>query len=131
MMFWTLFGTSNQLLAALTLLGITVWLKRTGKRDLVHARADAVRARDHGGWALVLQIRAALKLPLGLNAATMNGVVGTVLLALAIYIGLQSALSARRAPLPSPPDGRLVDGRSHRRPPFGRASRGLGVGLGG
>jgi carbon starvation protein len=30
--FWTLFGTSNQLLAALTLLGITVWLKRLGKR---------------------------------------------------------------------------------------------------
>jgi carbon starvation protein len=30
--FWTLFGTSNQLLAALTLLGITVWLSRSGKR---------------------------------------------------------------------------------------------------
>lgn len=29
--FWTVFGTSNQLLAALTLLTITVWLKRTGK----------------------------------------------------------------------------------------------------
>jgi carbon starvation protein len=30
--FWTLFGTSNQLLAALTLLAVTVWLKRLGKR---------------------------------------------------------------------------------------------------
>ncbi|MGH7162544.1 MAG: carbon starvation CstA family protein, partial [Planctomycetota bacterium] len=30
--FWTLFGTSNQLLAALTLLGISVWLRRTGRR---------------------------------------------------------------------------------------------------
>ena len=29
--FWTIFGTSNQLLAALTLLTITVWLKRNGK----------------------------------------------------------------------------------------------------
>lgn len=29
--FWSLFGTSNQLLAALTLLGITVWLKETRK----------------------------------------------------------------------------------------------------
>ena len=27
--FWGLFGTSNQLLAALTLLGVTVWLWRT------------------------------------------------------------------------------------------------------
>ena len=26
--FWTIFGTSNQLLAALTLLGLTIWLKR-------------------------------------------------------------------------------------------------------
>ena len=45
-------------------------------------------------WALVLQIRAALRMPLGLNAATMNGVVGAVLLALALYIGFQSALSS-------------------------------------
>src|SRR5688500_7311 len=30
--FWTLFGTSNQLLAGLSLLGISVWLKRSGKR---------------------------------------------------------------------------------------------------
>ncbi|HEY5313914.1 MAG TPA: carbon starvation CstA family protein [Pirellulales bacterium] len=29
MMFWNLFGASNQLLAALTLLGVTVWLWRT------------------------------------------------------------------------------------------------------
>ena len=29
--FWTIFGTSNQLLAALTLATITVWLKRSGK----------------------------------------------------------------------------------------------------
>jgi carbon starvation protein len=31
-MFWTIFGTSNQLLAALTLLGLTVWLKERGGR---------------------------------------------------------------------------------------------------
>jgi len=31
MQFWTLFGTSNQLLAALTLVGISVWLWRTGR----------------------------------------------------------------------------------------------------
>ncbi len=29
--FWVLFGTANQMLAALTLLGVTVWLLRTGK----------------------------------------------------------------------------------------------------
>jgi carbon starvation protein len=31
-LFWTLFGTSNQLLAALTLLAITVWLRQKGRR---------------------------------------------------------------------------------------------------
>jgi carbon starvation protein len=31
-MFWTIFGTSNQLLAGLTLLGLTVWLKERGGR---------------------------------------------------------------------------------------------------
>ncbi len=30
--FWLLFGTSNQLLAGLTLLGISVWLRRQGRR---------------------------------------------------------------------------------------------------
>ncbi|MGQ0505129.1 MAG: carbon starvation CstA family protein, partial [Myxococcaceae bacterium] len=30
--FWTLFGTSNQLLAALSLMGVSVWLKKQGKR---------------------------------------------------------------------------------------------------
>jgi carbon starvation protein len=32
LLFWTLFGTSNQLLASLTLLGLTVWLYRTGRK---------------------------------------------------------------------------------------------------
>ena len=32
MQFWTLFGTSNQLLAALTLIGVTVWLQPHGQR---------------------------------------------------------------------------------------------------
>jgi carbon starvation protein len=32
MRFWTLFGASNQLLAALTLLTLSVWLKKSGRR---------------------------------------------------------------------------------------------------
>jgi carbon starvation protein len=32
-LFWVLFGTSNQLLAALSLLGISIWLRRTGRRS--------------------------------------------------------------------------------------------------
>lgn len=37
LVFWTLFGTANQLLAALTLIGVTVWLLRSGKRWLYTA----------------------------------------------------------------------------------------------
>jgi carbon starvation protein len=43
MTFWTLFGTSNQLLASLSLLGITVWLKQRAA-VLVRA-ADGVQRR--------------------------------------------------------------------------------------
>ena len=34
--FWVLFGTSNQLLAALSLLGISVWLRRARRKTTVH-----------------------------------------------------------------------------------------------
>src|SRR5690606_3135357 len=89
MLFWTLFGTSNQLLAALTLMGISVWLKRAGKRywftllPMLFVLAITV-------WALVLQVRAAIAGPLGMNATTMNAVVGVLLLALAGFVGFRS-----------------------------------------
>ena len=36
--FWTLFGASNQLLAALTLLSVTMWLKESGRRRSLSRR---------------------------------------------------------------------------------------------
>ena len=36
-LFWVVFGTSNQLLAGLTLLGLTLWLRRSGKSWLFAA----------------------------------------------------------------------------------------------
>jgi carbon starvation protein len=82
--FWTLFGTSNQLLAALTLLAITVWLRRTGHRAwftlLPMAFVMAVTLT-----ALVIQIGVGLA-ALGINAATMNAAVGTVLVTLAAVL---------------------------------------------
>jgi len=101
MLFWTLFGTSNQLLAALTLMSITVWLRRSGKRYWF-TLAPLLFVLTITVWALTLQVQAALKAPLGLNATTMNAVVGVILLALAAYLGVQCALSARKAPVASP-----------------------------
>jgi carbon starvation protein len=101
MLFWTLFGTSNQLLAALTLMGITVWLKRSGKRYWF-TLAPMLFVLGITVWALVLQVRAALAAPFGLNATTMNAIVGVLLLSLALFIAVRSLRSARENPEPVP-----------------------------
>jgi carbon starvation protein len=95
MLFWTLFGTANQLLAALTLMGITVWLYRSGKRYWF-TLAPMIFVLVITLWALGLQIRAGWQSGSGLNAASMNALVGALLLVLAIYLAVQSAMAARR-----------------------------------
>jgi carbon starvation protein len=52
--FWSLFGASNQLLAALTLLGVTVWLWRTRREAwvLVVTGVPAVFMYVMSAWAL-------------------------------------------------------------------------------
>jgi carbon starvation protein len=87
--FWTLFGTSNQLLAALTLLAVTVWLHRE-KRRIWYTAIPMVFVMAITVWALVLQVRTALVAvkneAFGLNAATLNGVVGLALIGLAVAL---------------------------------------------
>jgi len=53
--FWPLFGASNQLLAALTLLGVTVWLWRTKRSSLVWlvTGVPTVVMYTMSSWALV------------------------------------------------------------------------------
>lgn len=91
--YWTLFGSSNQLLAALTLLGITVWLKRNGKRcwytaiPMVFVMAITVTA-------LVVQVthgaRALFK-GAGDTTPVINAVVAVILLGLAAFFVMQAA----------------------------------------
>ncbi|MCS7032379.1 MAG: carbon starvation protein A [Phycisphaerae bacterium] len=57
--FWTIFGTSNQLLAALTLVGVSVWLWRTG-RPVWFALLPAVFMLASTGTALVMNFQAFL-----------------------------------------------------------------------
>ena len=54
--FWNLFGASNQLLAALTLLGVTVWLMRTGKSrwTWVVTAAPMLFMYTMSAWSLLL-----------------------------------------------------------------------------
>ncbi len=103
MTFWTLFGTSNQLLASLSLLGITVWLKRSGRRywfvalPMVFVMAVTVTA-------LVLQARTAFAQAAGLDLAVVNGLVAVTLLVLAmtlVHDGVRALTAPGEAPVAS------------------------------
>jgi carbon starvation protein len=103
--FWTLFGTSNQLLAALTLLGITVWLRRSGRRygytfwPMLFVMTITV-------WSLVLQAGAGLRSLAkdGLTLPAINGIVAVVLLVLAGTLVIEAIASVVRGP-PQPEPG--------------------------
>ena len=82
MTFWTLFGTSNQLLASLSLLGITVWLKRSG-RPYWFAALPMAFVMTVTVTALVLQATNAFSQAVGLDLMAVNGMVAVTLLGLA------------------------------------------------
>ncbi len=58
-MFWSIFGASNQLLAALSLIGITVWLHRTSRyaHAWVFTFVPAIVMLIMSDWALLLLMR--------------------------------------------------------------------------
>jgi carbon starvation protein len=103
-LFWTLFGTSNQLLAALTLLGVTVWLYRSGRRCW-YTLWPMVFVMTITVWALVIQVyvgardasagswRTAAK---DLNPTVMNAGVAVMLLGLAGVFVYEAVAAVRR-----------------------------------
>jgi carbon starvation protein len=97
--FWVLFGTSNQLLAALTLLGISVWLRREGRRSaytwLPMAFVMVVTI-----WSLVLQAAAGLRAlgTPGSGVAIVNGLVSVLLIALAAILVGEAARAVAGRP---------------------------------
>lgn len=98
--FWVLFGTSNQLLAALTLLGITVWLKRTGK-PIWFTFWPMLFVGTITVWSLGVQAFAGLTA--FRDAATgnlvpttlANGLVAVLLVGLALWVAFEAALAVR------------------------------------
>ncbi|NVJ25718.1 carbon starvation protein A [Myxococcus sp. AM011] len=101
--FWTLFGTSNQLLASLSLLGVCVWLKSTN-RPYVYALVPMLFVGAVTLTSLVLLVREALQ-PTSSAASRVNGVVAVVLLALALSlftIGARALRSGRPPAAPAP-----------------------------
>jgi carbon starvation protein len=103
-LFWVLFGTSNQLLAALTLLGISVWLHRSGRRSL-YTWLPMGFVLVITLWSLTLQVSGALgramREGLRLDAPTINGFVSALLMALALALAVE-AVRAVLAPAPVP-----------------------------
>jgi carbon starvation protein len=98
--FWALFGASNQLLAALSLLGVTVWLVRTGRRWAWFVTGLPT------AWMYVMSVWALLTMTVdGFGSTTVVPVVpwvGVVLLALA-GVMLMEAVRVLSNPRDHPP----------------------------
>ncbi len=108
---WPIFGTSNQLLASLTLLAISVWLIKTGRNALVTI-LPMVFMLGMSVWALILQVRPMWSVVAAGQAGAMksdaliSGIVGSVLLALTAWLAVEAyrALAGRRrAAIPAAP----------------------------
>lgn len=91
--FWTLFGTSNQLLAALSLLAITVWLRKLNK-PVWYVVGPMLLVMAVTVVALVLQTRTLVVAAVG-SAPWINGLVSAVLLGLAITLVAYAARAWR------------------------------------
>jgi carbon starvation protein len=83
--FWTLFGASNQLLAALTLLSITAWLHKARKR-IAFTLLPMLFVLTITLWALGLLVYGNFQATTGFDVKMVNGVASLVLILLAIYL---------------------------------------------
>jgi carbon starvation protein len=92
--FWTLFGASNQLLAALTLLAITVWLyqarQRIGFTLLPMLFVLAITL-----WALVKIVVGNLRASGGFDVKLLNAISAAALVTLAIYLVVTALIKLR------------------------------------
>lgn len=97
--YWVLFGTSNQLLAALTLMGVSLWLHRSGK-SFWFTLLPMIFVLGITFLSLGSQIASFAKsLVEGEEFASplaLNGTVAVTLMALAIYLLIEGVRSFRR-----------------------------------
>jgi len=93
--FWTLFGASNQLLAALTLLSITVWLYKARKR-IAFTLLPMLFVLTITLWALATMVYGNLQATTGFDIKLINGVLSIVLIGLAIFLVVTGLLKLRR-----------------------------------
>ncbi len=93
--YWTLFGASNQLLAALTLISITLWLYKARRRiaftllPMLFVLAVTLTALTELAWNN-------FKASQGLDAGLLNSIASISLLLLAIYIIILALIDFRK-----------------------------------
>jgi len=93
--FWTIFGTSNQLLAALTLMTLSIWLMRSGKPWWVSAVPSAF-LMIITVWSLFLIIKPSLlKLLSGTPVLDPIGIVALLLFVLAALLVFEALRSLK------------------------------------
>ncbi|MBX7166814.1 MAG: carbon starvation protein A [Pirellulales bacterium] len=106
--YWSLFGASNQLLAALTLLGVTVWLWRTRRAWWVWlvTGVPTVLMYVMSSWALLSMVRAGYNAEGAWQPATAVPWVAIILVALAALMLLEAIWVILIRPfLGTPPKG--------------------------
>lgn len=85
MQFWTLFGASNQLLAALTLLTITIWLYESN-RKIIFTLVPMLFVLCTTLWALIKHASSELQKEIAFNASTLNSLIAILLIVLSVYL---------------------------------------------
>ena len=92
--FWTLFGASNQLLAALTLLSVTVWLHQA-RRRIAFTLLPMIFVLTITLWALGKLVWSNLAATKGFDVELLNGVAALLLILLALYLAVSALVKLR------------------------------------
>jgi carbon starvation protein len=92
--FWTLFGASNQLLAGLTLLSITVWLYRS-RRRVWFTLLPMMFVLTITLWSLIRLTISNLRDSAGVDVKMFNALSALVLVLLALYLTLTALVKVR------------------------------------
>jgi carbon starvation protein len=100
--FWTLFGASNQLLAALTLLSITAWLYKA-RRRIAFTFIPMLFVLTITLWALASMVYANLRAAAGVDIKLINGIASLALIALAIFLVVTAWIKSRTLETAEPP----------------------------
>jgi carbon starvation protein len=92
--FWTLFGASNQLLAALTLLAITVWLYQARQR-IAFTLYPMLFVLTITLWALCKLAYGNLRASAGFDIKLVNAIASAALVILATYLAITALVKLR------------------------------------